>query len=511
MWQEKFFTYGIIILLFFSVFTSGSVDLWAQTLVHLGTILLALFYFLISFQRKEIVFSSIPPILTIFLFSLCLSYCFSYSKFTSREEFLNWLNYLVFFLFASIFSKEKKLFCQGIVCLALLLTLNGIFEYFFRGEYPLKSSLINPNIFAGYLIMVIPLTINQIIDVKPGIRESRWYFLVGSILIIGLILTGSWGAILSLLIALALFSRQLSIFKKVPALFLIPIIIVIALFILKFFQPGTCNRLNWWQGAAEMFLTRPLTGIGLGNFARYYPQFKMGGLNSLYAHNHYLQMLAESGIFSLVLFIGVLIYFFREREKNLGICMGITALLVHNFIDYNLAIPGVALTFWTLLGLEINPAPIRFRVNLKGKRYFLAVPTILLLFFSYFVVKIFLANRAYARGLYYFNSENNLPMAEEELSYSLKLDRDYTPTYQVLSGVYTSCFIQGQSTDYLRRALNLTEQAIKKEKKYAPYWLDKTWISYLLGEKEIARKTLQEAKKLKIPTYLTTNLEKMLK
>lgn len=520
MWQEKVFTYGIIFLLFFSAIASGSVDLWAQTVVHLGTIFLLLLYFFFSFQRKEILLVSPPGGLFVLLFSLVFSYSFSYSKFTSREEFFNWLNYFVFFLFAPLFSEEKELFSKGIIGIAIFLVLKGIFDYLFQGIYPLKSSLINPNILAGYLILVIPLTVKESLKFKVPFGPSSGrgqslklrigYQLSGILLLMGLILTGSLGAILSLSLAFVLYFRK----KIGPFIFLTLTLILISILILKLSQAETGNRLLWWQGAGKMFLTCPLTGIGLGNFARYYPQFKAQGLNSLYAHNHYLQILAEDGIFALLGFFGVLIYFFRQKEKNLGICLGITALLIHNFIDYNLAIPAVSLTFWTLLGLEINKERSKHLKQIiysKVKTYFLAIPIILLLFFSYLMIKFFLANRAYARGLYFFHTEKNLPKAEKELLISLKLAPEYTPTYHVLSAVYTQYYFRDKSRDWLKQALVSIEKVIEKEKKYALYWLDKAWIHYLLGEKEIARRTFEEAKKLKIPTYLTTNLEKLLR
>lgn len=516
LWHEKIFTYGIIFILFFSVLVSGSVDLWAQTVIHLGTILLLLFYFFISYQRKEIVFISIPPSLIILFFSLILSYFFSYSKFTSREEFLNWLNYLTFFLFALLFSEEKEFFCKGIIGVAIFLVLRGIFDYFFQGVYPLKSSLLNPNILAGYLIMVIPLTISQVSKLK--VKSSKLkigYLASGILLLVGLILTGSLGAILSLFFAFILFFGQLSTLKKVRGLFLISILIIIPLLVFKFSQSGVSNRLLWWQGALKMFFFRPLTGIGLGNFARYYPQFKTQGLSSLYAHNYYLQIIAENGIFALIGFLGILIYFFRpaspsggQRKKDLGICVGVIALLAHNFIDYNLSVPAVALTFWTLLGLEMNKE--KRTMYLNGKKYFLVVLTILLFFFSYLLIRFFMANRAYARGLYHFNTEKDLFKAEKELLISLKLDPYYSPTYKVLSGLYAQYFFQDKSVHWLKRALIPIDEAIKKEKNYAPYWLDKAWIHYFLGEKEIARETLEKAKKLKIPIHLTINLEKLL-
>lgn len=515
MKSEKVLAGGIVLLLFFSVIASGSVDLWAQTIVHLGTILLLILYFFVSFQRKKIVFVSPPTGLFILLFSLIFSYLFSYSRFTSREEFFNWLNYLLFFLFALSFAEEKEILIKGIILTGVFLVFRGILDYLYQRIYPLKSSLLNSNILAGYLIMAIPLTIHQITDYKLQITNWKfssgiWYLVSGIWLLVGLIFTGSLGAILSLLIALAWY------FRKKRRIFLALILISISILAFKFSQLEVSNRLLWWQGALKMFLSRPFTGVGLGTFARYYPQFKTQGLNSLYAHNHYLQILAENGIFALLGFLGMIIHFFQpaspsggQKVKDLGICIGIVAILIHNFIDYNLAVPGVALTFWTLCGLEMNRN--KRIVVLDNLRYVFIVPFILLLIFSFFLVRFFLANRAYARGIYYFNTEKNLPKAERELLTSLKLDSKYTPTYQTLSAVYVQYYSQDKSENWLENALVSIGKAIKEEKNYAPYLIDKVWIHYLKGEKEIARKTLEQAKKLKIPIYLITDLENLLR
>ncbi len=45
-------------------------------------------------------------------------------------------------------------------------------------------------------------------------------------------------------------------------------------------------RLEYWQAASRMILTYPLTGVGLGNFQSYYPQFKLATASEIVADPH---------------------------------------------------------------------------------------------------------------------------------------------------------------------------------------------------------------------------------
>ena len=89
-------------------------------------------------------------------------------------------------------------------------------------------------------------------------------------------------------------------------------------------------------------------GIGEGAFAHVFPYYAVTGITSAYhSHSLYLQLITETGIFSLFLFL--IIAFFTVRKnisfavnsvspKNkiltAGMLCGIIAFLIQGFTDY---------------------------------------------------------------------------------------------------------------------------------------------------------------------------------
>jgi len=60
-------------------------------------------------------------------------------------------------------------------------------------------------------------------------------------------------------------------------------------------------RVTYWRGALGMIKERPLLGVGLGAFGSAYPKFKvLGGYTSQEAHNDPLQTLAETGFIGFI-------------------------------------------------------------------------------------------------------------------------------------------------------------------------------------------------------------------
>ncbi len=63
-------------------------------------------------------------------------------------------------------------------------------------------------------------------------------------------------------------------------------------------------RLTYWQGALGMIKARPLLGVGSAAFGSAYPRFKvLGGYTSQEAHNDPLQVLAETGFIGFIPFM----------------------------------------------------------------------------------------------------------------------------------------------------------------------------------------------------------------
>jgi O-antigen ligase len=84
------------------------------------------------------------------------------------------------------------------------------------------------------------------------------------------------------------------------------------------------------------------------------------GVGGFYAHNCYLQIWAETGIFALLSFIVFIILILRQGIKTfikthdyivLGLLCAIFGFLVHSFFDNHLYSLQLAVLFWFLAGM----------------------------------------------------------------------------------------------------------------------------------------------------------------
>ena len=107
-----------------------------------------------------------------------------------------------------------------------------------------------------------------------------------------------------------------------------------------------------------------IVGTGPGSWYVAFPRYRGGELSSFfdYAHNDYVQFAAESGMVGLAMLglivvwsLGVaLVAQYRRRDPlmrgfSFAAIMGITAILIHSTVDFNLQIPANAMLFMVLL------------------------------------------------------------------------------------------------------------------------------------------------------------------
>jgi O-antigen ligase len=112
-----------------------------------------------------------------------------------------------------------------------------------------------------------------------------------------------------------------------------------------------------------MFRNKPVLGWGLGSFPVVYPQFRSFYTNFFVneAHNDYLQLLCEMGLLGLATMGWFLIVLYRSAVPKIGYWMsdvsgavtfscllGITGILVHSLLDFNLQVPANAALFYVL-------------------------------------------------------------------------------------------------------------------------------------------------------------------
>ena len=113
----------------------------------------------------------------------------------------------------------------------------------------------------------------------------------------------------------------------------------------------------------RMFLKKPVLGWGLGTFPVVYPQFRTFYTNFFVneAHNDYLQLLVEMGVLGFGTMLWFIVTVYRRAYKKIGnwtaqmsgavalaSMLGISGILVHSAVDFNLQIPANAALFYVL-------------------------------------------------------------------------------------------------------------------------------------------------------------------
>jgi len=113
----------------------------------------------------------------------------------------------------------------------------------------------------------------------------------------------------------------------------------------------------------RMFVRKPVLGWGLGVFPDVYPRYRSFYTNFFInqAHNDYLQLLLEMGTLGFTTMVWFVVQLYRHGIAKIGnwsedindaiplaAMLGITGILVHSFIDFNLQIPANAALFYVL-------------------------------------------------------------------------------------------------------------------------------------------------------------------
>ncbi|MBL4799505.1 MAG: O-antigen ligase family protein [Oleispira sp.] len=262
------------------------------------------------------------------------------------------------------------------------------------------GTFVNRNSLAGYLEMTLALGIGFLLSQTTRYR-GRWQQrlrqfiqmllsskvimrLLLAVMVIGLVMTrsrmGNTAFFASLMIAgglalLLMKNKSVSTTILLSSLLIIDVAIVGTFFgvdkVAERLQ-GTSiekeSRDEVSRDTFNMWLDNPILGTGAGSYQYSYPSYRSADVTTDrlydYAHNDYLQFLAEFGtLATLLLLLAVLLCFYwgvqamRLRRddlfKGLGFagCMAIVAIAIHSLVDFNLQIPANAFMFVFMLAI----------------------------------------------------------------------------------------------------------------------------------------------------------------
>jgi O-antigen ligase len=336
----------------------------------------------------------------------------------TKVQFFKWLalaGLFIFLLHWRLSDNRYRITNHLIIAIFLVgvfESLYGMFEFFTGHRHVLNldySSLINHvtgtfanrNCFAGYLLMVIPLSIGFFLS-RETYRYGRfmdWRHRLSSLdgktlllgfglilMILGLILSASRGGIISLLLS---FSLMIFLFRnpigrerfsKISVLiFGLAVLwaawIGLDVVISRFFSASEDfigGRWSRWVATFGILKDFPLLGSGLGTFTEVYSMYRsmhIVGLD-IQAENDFLQLASEVGLIGIIpLLVLFCFLFFKaasgirslspdepQRYVGIGGLVGILALMFHSIVQKNLQLPANAFLYTVIWAMVLKIA-----------------------------------------------------------------------------------------------------------------------------------------------------------
>jgi len=258
------------------------------------------------------------------------------------------------------------------------------------------GSFANPDHFAAYLSLVLPLAIVGMLSPESMATEANQTFCrffcaaTGIVITCGLLLSSSRGGWVSALIGfswIAMFWRPDPASANLIARpwrlwFLGGLALILAGGLIGEAGRGQVEarvqqtlrqRLLDRQATAlnslRMVGDFPIAGVGLGSWSVIYPHYQLPPFSMTYVnavHNDYVQLAAETGLVGFALLVGALLAALTVMMRRLGrlatgpralvVAMtgGLLGLAAHEFFDFPLHIPAIALLASVYLGLAMR-------------------------------------------------------------------------------------------------------------------------------------------------------------
>jgi putative inorganic carbon (HCO3(-)) transporter len=424
-WHEIALYIAIVAVPFGSWFPI-SLGVGNLTAVDLAVALLIALWLTRMIAQERRITIRFPPLtvpFALFLFAALVSVTGAPSLQHAVKEVTKWLEMFAVYLYiANNFDRVKMTRALAVMFVAGLgEAAIGIYQFFFRAGpkgFLLFGTFLRafgtfeqPNPFAGYLALIIPVALGIVLGMTFGVSGFRFQVEPASrnlkletilpVLALSSLVTmlaaavmswsrGAWlGIAAGMLVTLVVSSRRALVLTIVAAFVLafvvllssinlIPDVIAARLagitdyfgvFDVRGVRVDDANyavveRMAHWQAAWEMWLARPVLGVGIGNYAVTYPAYALPRWDDPlgHAHNYFLNIAAETGLVGLgayvLLWLAAFWQGWRAIHATQGLWRGIAAgllgtlvaLSVHNLFD-NLFVHGMAVQVGVGLGM----------------------------------------------------------------------------------------------------------------------------------------------------------------
>ncbi len=406
-WCERGILALVLSILIFGTLAFGAVSVLEFVVIQTLTLAVILLWILrVWLQPRPVLFW--PPICWVvlaFVIYAIVRYRLAPIEYVARLELIKILVYA--FLFFAILNnlnrqESTEVIFITLISLAFALSIFGIFQVVMRYEkiwgmikpegYVIRASgtFINPNNFAGFLEMILPLGLACTLIGRFSHASKVILSYASLVIVVALGATLSRGGWIAGALMLLVFLGVLLLRRDFRLRSIIVLVVLLAFGVgaiaktqqsqKRFKQifakkQAKDDRVLYWKAATEIWRENIWLGAGPAHYDYRFRQYRPPELQGRpqYVHNDYLNTLADWGIIGLSLitafitlfYIGVLkTWRFVQRSSGdlgtkksnksafvVGGSLGVLALLFHSTVDFNMQIPANAILAVTLIAL----------------------------------------------------------------------------------------------------------------------------------------------------------------
>jgi O-antigen ligase len=357
--------------------------------------------------------SAVVIFLLIFLTLIELSTAFSPNKYTSvyglidrKEGLISFFSYVSVFLFSYRMIDKQKLnnVISGIALVSMIVSIYGILQHYNLDFLPRNSMMRNinwtytffdnPNFFASYLVLVIPMAIPLYLNATLK-KYQALYFGSLCLAFVALIFSNTRSGYVGVFIGMVFLTiivvlKRRYLWKKWVAL-------IVSMFILFYlinvteqghygqrinsvisdsFNVATDNTTGYegsfrfviWKKSLPLVKQYFWLGSGPDSFQFVFPLDKeiknlMGDVFIDKAHNEYLQIAITLGVPALLTYLGFLYLILRRAFQAVKLAEGNEKIIIYGLIAtiigyivqafFNISTVPVAPIFWSILGITL--------------------------------------------------------------------------------------------------------------------------------------------------------------
>jgi O-antigen ligase len=392
--------YGMVSVLLFGPLALGAVEAWSTFVLEAGAALLFLLWVIWQAKTGELRVLGSPLFLPMAIFAALIAVQLasgrtSYFSVTRSEALLYCAYGLLCFLMVQSLCRTSQLkalawllsgygFAVAAFALVQSFSSNGKLYWIRTPRFGgwIYGPYVNHNHYAGLMEMLVPIPlVAALFHYTDGPRKAL-AATAAAVMASTIFLSGSRGGMAAFAVEMAILCTLLIRRRKGRKVAVVlGFFLVLVTGLAAWLGGGALSkrlasidteartevsggmRLDIDHDSLKMFAYKPLMGWGLGVFPTVYPKYRTFYTNVFVneAHNDYLQLLVEMGAlgFAVMLWFIVVVYYRGAKKLSnwtkdpngaitWAAMLGISGIMVHSLVDFNLQIPSNAALFYVL-------------------------------------------------------------------------------------------------------------------------------------------------------------------